>query len=370
MVVADESIPYLKEYLEPYTDFVSMPGSEISRQTISDADALIIRTRTICNRDLLEGTGVSFIASATIGYDHIDTSWCSRNGIAWANAPGCNAGSVMQYLTAALLNICLCQGREPSELTLGVIGYGHTGTRVADAAKSLGMRLLINDPPLQRRKGAGMFVPLSGLLKESDIVTLHVPLTFSGRDATFHLAGREFLGAMKHGSFLINTSRGGVTDEKEVRRALACGRLKGYVADVWEGEPFADTELIAMSHLATPHIAGYSADGKMNGTRMAIEALANHFSIPLKLPENSIIQHPGDEKIFIEDGYPDITAAVKMAVARTFDIEAESSRFKSSPAGFENIRNNYPLRREFHAYTVEGPDPVTRICRRIGFRTT
>jgi len=367
-VVADEAIPFMSGVLEHLTDLSLMQGRLISRQTIHNADALIVRTRTVCNSSLLGGTRVKFIATATIGFDHIDTAYCRKNGILFANAPGCNAESVKQYLTAALIKICIERGIDPTLLTLGVIGAGHTGSRVASSASALGMRVLINDPPRQRKEPNIKFSELKDLAKESDILTLHVPLTMTGRDGTFHLAGKELIASMKRGSWLINTSRGGVTDEYEVKRALWSGQLGGYVADVWSSEPAADNELIAMSYLATPHIAGYSADGKLNGARMVLEALAGHFSLPLALPDSGILPVPPDAIITLNPSESDTSTSVLQAISRSYDIEAESRRFKSSPGSFEEIRNNYPLRREFHAYKVSGPDPVIDICRNLGFR--
>lgn len=367
-VVADEAVPYIRGVLEPFADTTMLPGNAITGKTVRNADALIIRTRTIANGELLDGTGVRFVATATIGTDHIDTDYCRRKGIVCVSAPGCNAGSVKQYLTAALLKICIFRSTDPCHLTLGIIGAGHTGTQVASAARALGMKVILNDPPRERVEGKGVFTDLRRLAKESDIVTLHVPLTMKGRDATFNLAGRDLIAVMKKGAWLINASRGGITDENEVKKALGSGRLGGYVADVWRSEPAADPELVEMSYLATPHIAGYSADGKLNGSRMVLEALAEHFSLPLVLPDYSILPAPRDADIITGMSENDRLHSIMEAVTRSYDIEAESRRFKSSPERFEEIRNNYSLRREFHAYTVSGPSHVVEICRNLGFR--
>jgi len=368
-VVIDEAIPYIQGFAEQCANVSYLPGKAIERRDIINADALIIRTRTICNEELLHGTGVSLIATATIGFDHIDTHYCRKNGIAWRSAPGCNSGSVMQYLTASLLYLSTKYGMDPADTTLGIVGAGHVGTRVAAAAHSLGMKVMLNDPPRQRREKSGGFTRLDKLLKESDIVTLHVPLTLTGRDATFRMAGKEFISSMKRAAFLINTSRGGVADEEEVKKALWSGQLRGYIADVWSGEPAADPELISMAELATPHIAGYSADGKMNGARMALQSLSKHFSLGLSLPDESMLPVPEHCDLLISDNNRDLTEALHYIVKITYDIESESNLFKSGPEAFEELRNKYPVRREFNAYTITGSQPVKSIAAALGFKT-
>jgi erythronate-4-phosphate dehydrogenase len=352
-IVADEAIPYLRGFAEPWFDVTYMKGSEILRPSLTLADALIVRTRTLCNRSLLEGTPISYIASATIGYDHIDTEYCTQNGIGWSNAPGCNSGSVMQYMVAAILHLCIEFGLEPGQLTLGIVGAGHVGSKVAAAASKLGMKVLINDPPRQKREGARLFTPLPQLLKEADLVTLHVPLTLKGSNSTFHLAGREFISSMKRGSFLFNTSRGGVTCEEEVKRALWSGQLKGYIADVWAREPIADSELIEMAAIATPHIAGYSADGKLNGTRMALQGVAERFRRPITLPLPDLLPIPENSTINPQANHSSLKELLSCFVKQTYNIEEESRLFKSTPSQFEAFRNNYPLRREFNAFTLD-----------------
>ncbi len=367
-IVADDAIPFLKGILEHQGEISYIKGSEITRTLLINTDALLVRTRTICNKSLLEGTRVSFIATATIGYDHIDTQYCSKNGIKWTSAPGCNSESVKQYMVAALLHLCIKNGLEPERITLGVVGAGNVGSKVAEAAAMLGMKVLINDPPRQRLEGSGLFTPLKKLVRDSDIITLHVPLNLSGRDATFHLAGREFIEAMKRGSFLFNTSRGGITDEEEVKRALWNGHLKGYVADVWSCEPAADKELIEMAEIATPHIAGYSADGKLNGTRMVLKAFADHFKLRVELPGMAVLQRPANEIIKLNDSGDTTIEVLNQMVTSTYNIAAESRQFKSDPDKFEVFRNNYPLRREFPAFTLEGDHPASVIGVRLGFR--
>lgn len=367
-VVIDDAIPFIKGIVEPFASVLYLPGREITRERIMNADALIIRTRTTCNEKLLEGTRVSFIASATIGYDHIDTGYCRRRGISWTTAPGCNSGSVKQYMTAALLHLCDRFSLEPGHLTVGIVGAGNVGSKVASAAGALGFKVLVNDPPRQRREKKGGFVSLDHLVSHSDIVTLHVPLTLKGRDATFHLAGSRFIEKMKRGAFLINTSRGGVTGEEEVNRALLTGQLGGYIADVWSGEPAADRELISMSLIATPHIAGYSADGKLNATAMAIRSFSEFFQVSPAIPHTGLLPVPPDPSPDYSGLKASATEVIKRYVSHTYDIIADSERFKANPDYFEQLRNNYPPRREFGAFSVGSGLPLSDILMKLGFR--
>ncbi|MCA1741576.1 MAG: erythronate-4-phosphate dehydrogenase, partial [Bacteroidales bacterium] len=222
-VVIDEKIPYVKGVFEPWADVVYSPGRAIDAQMVADADALIVRTRTRCDSRLLAGSKVKIVASATIGFDHLDTAWLEKSGIRWVNAPGCNSGSVMQYITAALFLLATKHSLDLPSLTLGVVGVGNVGSKVVRVAKALGMRVLQNDPPRQWREGVKEFLPLEKLLAESDILTLHVPLTLEGEDMTRHLVNSASLARLKKNSILINTSRGEVVDNAALRVALEEG---------------------------------------------------------------------------------------------------------------------------------------------------
>ncbi|HSV76321.1 MAG TPA: 4-phosphoerythronate dehydrogenase, partial [Bacteroidales bacterium] len=293
-IVADHKIPFLAGVLEPYAKVVYLPGAQITRSDLMDADALVVRTRTRCHAELLEGTEVKIIASATIGHDHIDKEFCERKGIAWHSAPGCNSASVAQYIASALAMIAKKTGMKPENLTMGIIGAGNVGKKVIALCKTLGIRALVNDPPRQRAEGTGDFCSLPELIENSDIVTLHVPLTMSGPDKTFHLANEGFFGNMKPNGWLINTSRGEVVDSEALKTALRKQRIKGVILDVWENEPLIDLDLLEKVFLGTPHIAGYSADGKANGTAMTVQALSRFFGLgldnwrPVNLPEGPL----------------------------------------------------------------------------------
>src|SRR5664280_2567139 len=281
-IVANDKIPFLKGALEPYAEVVYIPGKQISREILKDSDALLIRTRTVCNESLLKGTSIRFIGTATIGFDHIDTDYCRRNNIVWTNAPGCNSDSVQQYIAAALLRISSEYHFNLKDQTLGIIGVGNVGSKVEKFARSIGMKVLLNDPPRARIEGKKNFHSLNTVLSGSDILTVHVPLNVVGEDQTWHLFSEESFKKIKRGAWFLNSSRGEVTDTYSLKKALNSGMISGAVIDVWENEPYIDPELLQQAFIATPHIAGYSTDGKANGTAMIVNALCRYFNLPLE----------------------------------------------------------------------------------------
>lgn len=370
-IIADVNIPFLRGVLEPYADVTYVPGDLITREVTSKADALVIRTRTKCNAVLLEKTPVRFIATATIGYDHIDTLWCEQNNIVWTNAPGCNSSSVQQYVASALLKLAEKENRELKELTIGIVGVGNVGSKIAKFAEACGMRTLLNDPPRVRTEGGAEFVPLKTVLKESDIITLHVPLNYSGEDATWHLFDEECFRKMQPGTWFINTSRGEVIDTGSLKRALAGGKPAEAVIDVWENEPLPDTDLMKSVFIATPHIAGYSADGKANGTAMAVNALCEFFDLPLKNWYPQDIPKPSSPEIFLNCHGKKAEEIISEAVLNTYDITSDDHALRANPGNFEKLRGDYPLRREFPAYSLclSGcTEEVRATLRNIGFR--
>ena len=322
-VIIDHKIPYIKEAIENITDdVVYLPGNAFTRETVKDADALIVRTRTKCNRELLEGSKVKFIATATIGYDHIDTEYCREAGITWTNCPGCNAGSVEQYVHSVLLLLKEKKGLDLKNATIGVVGVGHVGSRVARMAEGLGMKVLLNDPP-RAEQGEQGFVDLATMARECDVITFHTPLNREGAYRTYHLVDEDFLFSLERAPFVINSSRGEVVDTASLLVALAAGKIKAAVIDTWEYEPRISKELMEVAFLATPHIAGYSADGKANATRMSLEALCRFFGIE------------ADFSILPPEG------------PKGYDPIRDSEWLKASPEKFEWFRENYPIRREF-----------------------
>lgn len=369
-VVADNKIPFLKGALEGVASVVYLPGAEISREDLLDADALITRTRTRCDQKLLEGTKVQFIASATIGYDHIDTAYCAENGIAWTNAPGCNAASVRQYMVSTLLYLAEKKGLKLKDMTLGIVGVGNVGSRVAGAAEALGMKVLLNDPPRARAEGDEAFVSLDVLLEQADVITMHVPLNRGGEDNTFHLVDREFIGKAKKGVILVNSSRGPVVSEPDLIEGMKSGRISDAVLDVYEGEPVMNPQLHELLTLATPHIAGYSLDGKANGTGMAVRAVSKHFGLGLDQWEAENITAPEQDQLLGDAASGDMYEILWELFRQCYDVSADDKRLREHPENFESLRGNYPLRREPLAYSVrlfQGYEELREMVEALGF---
>lgn len=356
-IVADDKIPTLKGVFEPFADVVYLPGKEITKEDIVDADALIVRTRTKCNQALLEGTKVKMVATATIGTDHLDIPWLEQAGIKWCNAPGCNSGSVRQYIGSVLAHL-IVEGMVPSQTTLGIVGVGMVGTKVAQLANALGFKVLLNDPPRQRQEKSDRFCDLPYLLKNSDLVTFHTPLNSGGQDATYHLLNKDTLSQLKKGAIVINSSRGEVTQTETLLHGLDHAHLSRVVLDVWENEPDIHHDLHLKVWLGTPHIAGYSVDGKANGSILTIHAIAKEFGLPLTewqpktlpMPEHPVIHLEAKEE-------PDYLTAAK-AILKTYNIMEDDARLRQQPGDFEKQRGGYPVRREFHLWTIV-PHPTT-----------
>lgn len=328
-IVADSAIPYLEGVLEPYAEVCRLPGSAIRQEHVLDADALLVRTRTRCDGKLLGSSRVRFVGTATIGTDHIDLAYCRRAGIRVAAAPGCNARGVLQYIAAALVHLARTQGWEPAARTLGIVGVGHVGSLVRVYAEQWGFRVLCCDPPREERERCG-FRTLEEVAREADILTFHTPLDASTR----HMADSRLFGLMKPGAILINSSRGEVVDGEALLRSGL-----GWALDVWEHEPHLDPALLENALLATPHIAGYSEQGKANATAMSVASLARRFGLPL------------------EGWYPPQAAPARRrpiswqelcrTIGGAYDIASESRSLKERPGDFESMRDHYAYRREY-----------------------
>lgn len=371
-IICDNKIPFLRGALEPFAEVVYLPGKETTAEVVKDADALITRTRTACNASLLEGSKVRVIATATIGFDHIDTAWCEAHGIIWRNAPGCNSWSVKQYVTALLLTLAQKRGLNLEGMTLGVVGVGNVGSKVAEAAGILGMKVLLNDPPRAQVEGPSAFVDLDYLVAHSDIITLHVPLQKDGPDATWHLFDEARLAQMKPSQILINSSRGPVVDNKALKAALKAGALKAACLDVWEGEPELDPELVELLDFSTPHIAGYSADGKANGTTAAVRVVASVLGLPLLDWRASGVPAPPQTLDFeIDAASKSVQEVLTEAVLHTYDISADSDALRADLGAFEKLRGDYPIRREFTSFAVQlkgGTDEMKDRLSKLGFK--
>lgn len=371
-IVCDSKIPFLRGVFEPFAEVLYLPGGQTSAADVRDADALLTRTRTRCDAALLAGSSVKVIASATIGYDHIDTAWCEAQGIRWANAPGCNASSVEQYVAAALCALSRRHGFPLAGRTIGVVGVGHVGSRVARMAAALGMRVLLCDPPRARREGLEGFMDLDGLIARCDILTLHVPLTRTGEDATWHLLDAARLASMRPDQYLLNSSRGPVVDGAALKAALRAKAVGGAVLDVWEDEPEPDCGLLALADIATPHIAGYSADGKAAGTAAAVRTVAEALGLPLTQWRPAALPDPARPLSFTLDARGKTCAEVlSEAIFYSYDILADDAALRADPARFEALRGDYPVRREPGAFSLQlqgGTQEMAERLSALGFR--
>lgn len=343
-IIIDNKIPYIKEAVQRIADeVVYAPGKDFTPELVRDADALIVRTRTHCNRDLLGGSRVRFIATATIGFDHIDTEYCKQAGIEWTNAPGCNSASVAQYIQSSLLVWKSVRNKRLNELTIGIIGVGNVGSKVAKVAQDFGMRVLLNDLPREEKEGTKRFSSLEKIAEECDIITFHVPLYKEGKYKTFHLADDVFFQSLKRKPVIINTSRGEVIQTDALLKALSNRMISDAIIDVWEHEPEINRDLLEKAFIGTPHIAGYSADGKANATRMSLDAICKFFQIKgdyeinAPAPASPIIHAKNHEE----------------AVLQMYNPTEDSNRLKNQPELFETLRGDYPLRREKKAYIIK-----------------
>lgn len=331
--IIDNKIPFISGRLEPFGDVFYSSPEDITPELVRDADAIIVRTRTKCDAALLGESSVKLVATATIGTDHIDIPWCESNGISVRNAAGCNAPGVAQYVWSSLL----AHGFNPESDTLGVIGYGHVGSIVAGWGRALGARILVCDPP---RKDAGYadcdYIPMERALAESDAVTIHTPLTRDGNHPTFHLIGKNELNMLKDGAVLVNTARGPVVDNDAWLRHLEAKRTEAII-DVWEGEPKISIPLLEKAYVATPHIAGYSSEGKQRATRMALTAVGEFFNLP--------IDTSGLCGEYVSPGNVFPTGAAQI-IMDSYNPFADTDALRADPSAFEKLRSEYDYRHE------------------------
>lgn len=369
-IIIDDKIPYIRGAFEGVAEVVYLPGSKTTPEIVKDADTIVTRTRTICNEKLLAGSSVKFIATATIGYDHIDTDYCDTAGIKWTNAPGCNSKSVEQYIASTLMVLAERKNLELKDLCIGVVGVGNVGSKVALICKLFGMKILLNDPPRERAEGSAAFVSLKQIMDEADIITLHVPLNLKGENATFHLGNEGFLSGLKRNPILINSCRGEVMDTLAVKAALKNNQISGFVCDCWEYEPDIDLELLAMTELATPHIAGYSKDGKATGTEMSVQAINQFFHLGLDNWQPSGIELPANPVLELDGSGLSEQEIISKAILHTYDIRNDDKDFRKEPAQFEQLRGDYPTRREFPAFTIVPKnigEETLEILKNLGF---
>lgn len=367
-IIADKNIPFLKGAIEHYGDVTFLPGIDFTYDSIKEADTLVVRTVTRLNEKILKNTNIKLICTATIGFDHIDTKYCEENNITWKNAPGCNSGSVEQYIISSLIIIARKRGFLLKNKVIGIIGVGNVGKKVARACEILGMKVLLNDPIREQAEENNDFVSIEEIQKEADIITFHVPLTKEGPYKTFHMADHDFFLSLRKHPIIINSARGSIVETNAIKEALRKERISGAIIDCWENEPEIDLEYMNLVDIATPHIAGYSADGKANATRMSLENIANFYNLD-KTPISKV-KAPDPANPYIDmNGYVSSKNKIENIILKTYNPLLDYARFMEAPERFSWLRSDYPLRREYHAYTVDHTDRADReILDRLGFK--
>ena len=356
--VIDENIPFAREAFSHLGSVTLLPGRGITREAVRKAHALIVRSVTKVDAALLADTNVQFVGTATTGVEHIDQEYLAVRNIGFAAALGCNANAVAEYVLTALLVTAHAKGLTLSGKTLGIIGAGRIGSLVAAKAPALGMQVLLNDPPLAQATGEQRYRPLAEIL-QADFMTLHVPLTLDGPDATFHLIGADELARMTPSSVLINAARGEVVDNTALLEALTKGTIGGAVMDVWEGEPAINWDFLNHVTLGTSHIAGYSSDGKIYGTVMVYHACCRFWGIepawalPLDLP--TTLAHGTAPHIAFDATGKDFQTLAHDIATTLYDLPGDHARMRDllalpetlRPQAFDRLRRDYPHRREF-----------------------
>ncbi|WP_341305329.1 4-phosphoerythronate dehydrogenase PdxB [Pseudomonas sp. TMP25] len=357
-IVADENIPLLDEFFAGFAEIRRLPGRGIDATAVADADLLLVRSVTNVDRTLLQGSAVKFVGTCTIGTDHLDLDYFQQAGISWASAPGCNARGVVDYVLGSLLVLAEQQGVDLASRTYGVIGAGQVGSRLVKVMRGLGWRVLVCDPPRHALEG-GDFVSLQQVLDECDVLSVHTPLEKLGEHPTYHVFDAQRLAALKPGSWLINASRGAVVDNRALRELLSQRSDLHVVLDVWEGEPQVDVALAALCRIVTPHIAGYSLDGKLRGTAQVYQALCQHLKVAGSIELSQLMPTAWLNSLTIDAGADPAWALASICRA-VYDPRRDDADFRRSLQGddisrrtaFDTLRKHYPMRREIDGLEV------------------
>jgi erythronate-4-phosphate dehydrogenase len=358
-IIADENIPFVKECFASIGDVKTLSGRQITPEVVADADCLLVRSITQVNEKLLANSKIQFVATATIGFEHVDIEYLKKQGIGFASAPGSNANSVADYLVAALLSVAQKHKMTLEGKSIGVVGVGNVGSKVARKCAALGMIAKLNDPPLFRQTGDQKYRPLNELF-DCDFITLHTPLTREGEDKTYHLADEKFFASLKTGCVFINTCRGAVHDTVALKAAIQNKKLSAVILDVWEKEPNIDCELLRLVDISTPHIAGYSLDGKIAGMIMIYNAACEHFGLKPKHKIEDFLPPPTVPQITIEKTDADSQKVLHETIQQVYPINRddfntrEIAMVEPDKRGkfFDDLRKNYPIRREFQNTTI------------------
>lgn len=368
LIVADENIPLLDAFFAGFGDIRRVPGRSIDRATVEQADVLLVRSVTNVNRALLEGSKVRFVGTCTIGTDHLDLDYFNEAGICWSSAPGCNARGVVDYVLGSLMSLAEIEGADLTQRTYGVVGAGEVGGRLIKVLKGLGWNVKVCDPPRQAAEG-GEYVSLEQIIEQCDVISLHTPLTRSGDSATWHLFDQQRLQQLKQGAWLINAARGPVVDNVALREVLLEREDLQAVLDVWEKEPEVDPALAELCVLATPHIAGYSLDGKQRGTAQIYQAYCAFSGQPAAIQLSDLLPATWLSEVSLH-GDSDPAWALAMLCRGVYDPRRDDADFRRSLVGnvaeqrsaFDALRKQYPVRREIEGLKVriEGDAPVLR----------
>ncbi|MFJ2489288.1 4-phosphoerythronate dehydrogenase PdxB [Pseudomonas sp. NPDC087639] len=366
LIVADENIPLLDAFFEGFGEIRRVPGRSIDRATVEQADVLLVRSVTNVNRALLEGSKVRFVGTCTIGTDHLDLEYFAEAGIAWSSAPGCNARGVVDYVLGSLLTLAEIEGVDLTQRTFGVVGAGEVGGRLINVLKGLGWNVKVCDPPRQAAEG-GDYVSLEQIIEQCDVISLHTPLTRSGDGATWHLFDQQRLQQLKPGAWLINAARGPVVDNAALRKVLLEREDLQAVLDVWEAEPEVDVSLADLCVLATPHIAGYSLDGKQRGTAQIYQAYCDFIGMPASIQLTDLLPAPWLSEVTLHAD-SDPAWVLAMLCRGVYDPRRDDADFRRSLVGnvseqraaFDVLRKQYPVRREIEGLKVRiaGDSPV------------
>lgn len=358
LIVADENIPLVDAFFAEFGEIRRLPGRQITRADVHDADVLLVRSVTKVDRDLLEGSAVRFVGTCTIGTDHLALDYFHQEGIQWSSAPGCNARGVVDYVLGSLLTLAEIEGADLNQRTYGVVGAGEVGGRLVNVLKGLGFNVLVCDPPRQAAEG-GDYVSLEQIIERCDVISLHTPLNKSAENATWHLLDQQRLNQLKHGTWLINASRGPVIDNNALREVLTRREDLQAVLDVWEAEPQVDVELADLCVLATPHIAGYSLDGKQRGTAQIYQAFCDFLGQEAVIKLADLLPAPWLAKVELSAD-SDPAWALAMVCRGVYDPRRDDADFRRSLVGtvqeqklaFDALRKHYPVRREIEGLQV------------------
>ena len=363
-ILADENIPMLEVFAR-HGQLRRVAGRSLDRAVLANAEVLLVRSVTQVDQALLAGSQVKFVGTCTIGTDHLDLQYLTEQGIGWASAPGCNARGVVDYVLGALLTLAERDGVDLSKRCYGVVGAGQVGQRLVQVLRGLGWQVLVCDPPRQQAEG-GDYVDLATVLERCDVVSLHTPLTQQGEHPTFHLLGAEQLQSLQQGSWLINASRGAVVDNQALKQLLTQRHDLRVALDVWEGEPQVDAELAQRCDIASAHIAGYSLDGKIRGTSQIYQAFCQHFA----LADSAAIEFPAQSLLAMElAAHTPVEEALRVICRAVYDPRSDDAAFRLSLQGdaltrraaFDQVRKNYPVRREIPDLQVRINQPTAEL---------